>query len=88
MEETGYEFDTVEQTAVLYPNPSTSGNVTYSFLAKGGRKVAEQVLDHSEELEVILISVDELKQLLLDNKLMQSLHASSVFYGLRKLEVL
>lgn len=31
LEETGYEFDTVEQTAVLYPNPSTSGNVTYSF---------------------------------------------------------
>lgn len=88
MEETGYEFDTVEQTAVLYPNPSTSGNVTYSFLAKGGRKVADQSLDHSEELEVLLISLDELKQLLFDNKIMQSLHASSIFYGLRKLGVL
>src|SRR2546428_4113010 len=56
LEETGYEFNNIEQTAVIYPNPSTSNNITYCFLAQGGKTVQAQQLDHSEE-----IIVDEIR---------------------------
>ncbi|MCO4293589.1 NUDIX hydrolase [Solitalea sp. MAHUQ-68] len=85
LEETGYEFTSIEPTVTLYPNPSTSSNKVYSFLARGGKKVQGQVLDHSEEILVELISLDELKKLLLDNKIPQAMHASAIFYALLKL---
>ncbi|UKJ07294.1 NUDIX hydrolase [Solitalea lacus] len=88
LEETGYEFDKVEQVAVLYPNPSTSSNKVYSFLATGGRKVSEQQLDHSEDILVELISINELKTLVMENKIPQAMHTSSIFYSLIKMGML
>ncbi|POY35857.1 DNA mismatch repair protein MutT [Solitalea longa] len=85
LEETGYEFTSIEATVTLYPNPSTSSNKVYSFLAKGGKKVQGQVLDHSEEILVELISLEELKRLVLENKIPQAMHSSAIFYALIKL---
>ncbi len=85
LEETGYEFDTIEHISTVYANPSTSANKTWSYIAKGGRKVAEQHLDGGEEIEVLTVSIDELKQLLFENKFGQALHASAIFYALTKL---
>ncbi|SMO37400.1 NUDIX hydrolase [Solitalea koreensis] len=85
LEETGYEFNHIEATAVIYPNPSTSNNLTYCFLARGGKKTQEQQLDHSEDIIVEEISIDELKHLALTNQLPQALHTASVFYALLKL---
>ena len=82
LEETGYEFQSIEPLCTLYANPSTSGNITSSYLAKGGRKVQEQHLDGREEIEVLKVSLDELKTLALENKLPQALHASTVFHAL------
>ena len=58
------------------------------FLATGGEKVAEQNLDDSEEVEVLLMSVDEVKQLVKDNKIMQSLHVNCILYALLKVDEL
>ena len=85
LEETGYEFNAIEQLSVLYANPATGNNLTYCFLATGGKKVKEQSLDHGEEIEVELVSLQELKQLLLGNKIGQALHASGIFYALLRL---
>src|SRR5690606_20858147 len=82
LEETGYEFKQIEPLGSLYANPSTAGNKTFSFLARGGRKVQEQHLDGREEIIVELVSIEQLKQLLLDNQFGQALHASAIFYGL------
>ncbi|HEY1009713.1 MAG: NUDIX hydrolase [Daejeonella sp.] len=85
LEETGYEFDKIEFLSELYANPATATNKTYCFLATGGRKTSEQSLDRGEEIIVELVSLEELKQLVLDNKFGQALHTSGIFYALIKL---
>lgn len=85
LEETGYIFSSYEYLGRISPNPSTNSNLLHMFLAKGGRKVASQKLDENEVMEVVLLSVDELKQLLRENKIIQSMHVSCVLYGLDKL---
>jgi|SRR5690606_1408890 len=85
LEETGYAFDTITYICKLYANPATSGNLTYTYLLQGGKKVQEQQLDSSEEIEVVELSVDEVKKMLWDNKIGQSLHCSALFYTLHTL---
>jgi ADP-ribose pyrophosphatase len=85
MEETGYEFESIEEMGKVAPNPATSNNYMHMFLAKGGRKVADQKLDATEDVEVLIHSVDEVKQLIRENKIVQSLHSTCIFYALEKL---
>lgn len=82
LEETGYTFDSMEKLVDLYPNPATSTNITTTFLARGGVKVKEQALDDQEEIDVILVSLEEAKKLLKDNKIGQALHAAALFYAI------
>lgn len=84
-EETGYEFSTLTEVGKIAANPGVLNNFTYLFLAQGGKKTSEQKLDKNEELEIELISLKELKQLFLDNKILQATHNSCVFYALREL---
>ncbi|WP_367329643.1 NUDIX hydrolase [Sphingobacterium multivorum] len=88
LEETGYQFDQIEEIAALYANPATSGNITYTYLMTGGKKVQEQDLDEHEEIEVYRIPLEEAKRMLLDNKFNQALHASALFYAFNKLGLL
>ncbi|WP_448136946.1 NUDIX hydrolase [Sphingobacterium siyangense] len=88
LEETGYQFDQIEEIAKLYANPATSGNITYTYLMTGGKKVQEQALDEHEEIDVYRIPLEEAKSMLLDNKFSQALHASALFYAFNKLGLL
>ncbi|MFD2161100.1 NUDIX hydrolase [Paradesertivirga mongoliensis] len=85
LEETGYQFESLEPLCILHANPSTSANITSSYLARGGRKVQEQHLDGREEIEVLTVNIDEFKDLVLNNQLPQALHASAAFHALLKL---
>lgn len=88
MEETGYEFSKYDYLGKISPNPSTNNNWMHMFLATGGRKVKEQSLDHNEEIEVVLLSLDELKQLLKDHGIFQAMHVTVIMYALEKLGAL
>jgi ADP-ribose pyrophosphatase len=85
LEETGYSFSSYDYLGRISPNPSTNTNLLHMFLAKGGKKVAAQKLDENEEIEIVLLSIDELKQLLRENKIVQSMHVSCILYALEKL---
>jgi ADP-ribose pyrophosphatase YjhB (NUDIX family) len=85
LEETGYEFSDIEQVGLIAANPGVLNNYTALFLARGGKKTSKQQLDHNEEIEVITISLEELKKLFLENKIVQSLHAICIFYALKRL---
>ncbi len=85
LEETGYSFSSYEYLGKISPNPSTNSNLLHMFLAKGGTKVAAQSLDENEEIEVILLDIDELKQLLRENKIVQAMHVSCILYALERL---
>ncbi|MGE5520370.1 MAG: NUDIX hydrolase [Candidatus Dadabacteria bacterium] len=88
MEETGYQFEKLEYLGKISANPSTTNNLMHMFLATGGEKVAEQSLDHLEELEVDFITLDELKDLVKQNKIVQSLHVNCIMYALLKMDEL
>ena len=57
----------------------------HMFLATGGKKVAEQQLDHNEEIEVVIVTIDELKRLIDENQFYQSMHVTTMMYALKKL---
>ncbi|TKC04801.1 NUDIX hydrolase [Pedobacter polaris] len=84
-EETGYSFDSCELVATLYPNPATSTNKTFTYLLKGGVKTHEQHLDEHEILNVEEYTIEEVKQMLKENKIEQALHVAGLYYGLMHL---
>lgn len=85
LEETGYEFANYEYLGEVAANGGVLNNYTKLYLTTGGKKVSEQRLDPNEEIIVELISMDELIKLLMECKIVQSLHANAIFYGLIKL---
>jgi 8-oxo-dGTP pyrophosphatase MutT (NUDIX family) len=85
LEETGYHFSSYEYLGKISANPSTNSNLMHMYLAKGGRKVASQELDHNEEIEIDLVSIDELKQMLRENKIVQAMHVTCIMYALEKM---
>lgn len=85
LEETGYAFTSFEYLGKISANPSTNNNLMHMFLAKGGKKVASQNLDANEDICVELATVEELKQMLRENKILQSMHVACILYGLTKL---
>lgn len=88
LEETGYEFEELEFLSTVYANPATAKNKTYCYIAKGGKRIAEQQLDRGEEIDIELVSPEKLKELVLNNAFGQALHTSGIFYALVKLGLL
>lgn len=84
-EETGYVFETMEYLGKTSANPSTHNNWMHFFLAKGGKKITEQELDNNEDIEVNLLTTEEVKSLLKENKIFQSMHVTALFYALERL---
>jgi 8-oxo-dGTP pyrophosphatase MutT (NUDIX family) len=85
LEETGYAFEKAKYLGKVSANPSTNSNMTYMYLLTGGEKQKDQELDHNEDIEVCLFTVDEVKQLIRDNQFYQSLHVSALLYALNKM---
>ena len=85
LEETGYSFSSYEYLGKISANPSTNSNLMHMYLAKGGRKIASQELDHNEEIEIDLVSIDELKQMLRENKIVQAMHVTCIMYALERM---
>ena len=88
LEETGYEFNHIESLGKVAANPSVLNNFTEFFLATGGVKTAGQKLDHNEEIDIVLVTIDELIDLLIKGQIKQSLHVNCVFFALMKMGVL
>ncbi len=85
LEETGYSFSSYEYLGKVSANPSTNNNLMHMFLAKGGKKVASQELDHNEEIDIDLVTIDDLKQMIRENKIVQSMHVTCMLYALERI---
>ncbi|MFZ9388715.1 MAG: NUDIX hydrolase [Chitinophagaceae bacterium] len=85
MEETGYTFSSYEYLGRISPNPSTNSNLLHMYLARGGRKVAEQQLDGNEEIDVEILTIPQLKALIRENRIVQSMHVTCILYALERL---
>ncbi len=85
LEETGYRFDRLEYLGKTSSNPSTNNNWMHMYLATGGILEQAQQLDHNEEIELELFTLAQLKELLKQNRIVQSMHVTALFYALEKL---
>lgn len=88
LEETGYVFDKFYYLGKTYANPGVLNNCTHLFLCIGGKKVAEQSLDANEEIEIVLLDMEEVKQLVVNNTIIQSMHELCINKAFKKLEEL
>lgn len=88
LEETGYHFNQVEHVGRAAANPGLLNNYTEFFLATGGKKTSGQSLDRNEEIDIIEVSFAELRALLMEGKIGQSLHVSCIFFALERLQQL
>jgi ADP-ribose pyrophosphatase len=85
LEETGYSAGKVEEVAVVATNPATQNNRLHCYMATDCELTHELDHDENEELEVVLVSMDELLDMLRNNQIIQSLHVASMFYSLMRL---
>ena len=79
MEETGYSGGTWRETMVISANTSTMNNVCHCFMATGVERAGSQHLDRTEDIDVCLMSRDEVFALLSEGKIMQSLMAAPLW---------
>ncbi len=86
LEETGYEFSRYDYLGKITANPGLLNNYTYLYLARGGKKVSLQQLDHNEDLELFTMPIEDFRKMLINNEIKQSLHLACVFYGFQKID--
>ena len=79
LEETGYGNGKWEQLMVICVNPGTHTNLTYCFLATEVEKVRERQLEPTEDIAVDLLSLEEVKELLEKDQIMQGLHVAPLW---------
>ena len=79
LEETGFGGGEWSEFMVLSPNPTNHSNYSYTFLARGVEKVAEQHQEATEDIRVHVLSKDEVKELLTSGEIVQALHAAPLW---------
>lgn len=79
LEETGYGNGKWEQLTVISANPGTHTNLCYCFLATDVEKIEAQHLEPTEDLDIKILTLDQVKQLLLNDQIKQSMHAAPLW---------
>ena len=88
LEETGYSFTKYEYLGKTCANPSTNNNWMHIYLATGGKPVKAQELDDNEDIELHFVSFDELRQMVMNGGIIQSMHVTAIFFAFQKLGLL
>ncbi len=79
LEETGYGGGEWTKIATLSANASTMTNLTHCYLARGVMPVRNPSLDEGEDLEVRLFTRQEVRQMLEQGEIWQSLMAAPLW---------
>ncbi len=86
LEETGYGGGSWSPWMELSANPALQDNITYTFLAEGVVPTGRQELDDTEEISVHTVPIDALRRIVLDGRIIQSLHVGPVLKYLMQLQ--
>jgi len=78
-EETGYTGGEWTEIMTISGNPSTTNNLTHCFLAVGVTPQGERHLDSTEDIEVQLMSKEEVFNLMIRDEIKQSLMAAPLW---------
>ena len=79
LEETGFSGGTWSYLGSYAPNASGANNVCHSFLAEGVDKRTDQQLEQTEDIKVHLLTEQELKTLLDNNKIPEGVMAAPLW---------
>lgn len=78
-EETGYTGGKWSHLMTISANPSTQNNLVHCFVARDVELTSERHLDPTEELEVHLLTRDEVIELLKTNSILQATHIAPLW---------
>lgn len=78
-EETGYGGGEWQAYMTLSANASAMNNLCYSFVATGVERLSTQHLEETEDLDVHLLTTDEVRRLLVDDQIKQALMAAPLW---------
>lgn len=81
-EETGYIPQDVIKIGTLYDKPSKDTNQIHLFLAENVSKAAEQNLDITEEIEVVLIPIESVLEKIAQGEISVAGTVAALFLGL------
>jgi ADP-ribose pyrophosphatase len=84
-EETGYDSEQVELLAEVMDNPTKDTNTISYFLAHDVRRVAEQDLDETENIEVVLVPLAEVEGYIIRGEVRVAGSIALCLLALRKL---
>lgn len=85
-EETGYFTEEVTPLLILYDNPVKNTNKIHLFLAENVRKVGQQELDVTEEIEVVLIPIEAVIEKVATGEICVAGTVAAIFTGLNFLK--
>lgn len=86
LEETGYAADSFELLAEVVDNPTKDTNRISFFLARNARRVAEQQLDETENIEVLTVPLTELEAWVLNGTIRVAGSMALCLLALRQLQ--
>jgi 8-oxo-dGTP pyrophosphatase MutT (NUDIX family) len=84
LEESGFEAASIEHLLSTAPEPSRSSTRAHFFFAQGAHAVSAQQLDHSEDLEVVLVPVSELLELIDHGHIVHAAHIAAILSAWRR----
>jgi ADP-ribose pyrophosphatase len=87
-EETGYSCDRLIPVHILYDNPVKETNKIHLFLAQNASYQGAQVLDTTEEIEVVLIPISKVLQSIAEGNICVAGSVAAVVLGLQFLQKL
>ncbi|HEY7090947.1 MAG TPA: NUDIX hydrolase [Tepidisphaeraceae bacterium] len=76
LEETGFGGGTWQHLMTLSANPSTNTNLNHSFLARGVIKLREHAQEQTEDIHVHLLPIEQVREIVLNDGMVQSLNAA------------
>lgn len=80
LEETGFGGGSWRELMSISANASTTNNLTHCFVAEGVHRIADhQDLDATEDIQVHLLTVDEVRELLCSNAIKQATHLAPLW---------
>ena len=79
LEETGFGGGEWIPWMTISANASTHTNLTHCFLAKGVERIEKQHLDNGEDIQVRIFDCDEVKDMLRNGEIWQSLMAAPLW---------
>lgn len=85
-EETGYVCDPLIKLATLYDNPVKDTNQIHVFLGTNATHSQPQILDDTEEIEVVLVPVSQVLEKILNGQISVSGSVTAIFLALKYLQ--